>query len=147
MNGNCHNRPHFIYKCSPTKISTMTKCHLQTQTTQLQVDSNSMRSTSSEDISGSIEGHCCSAEARNPAIKSGRQLQLLQMIILPFIPILALIVQTSVSLNEVILHRAEVAEIEEQVTKAMDLGKLVTRLQMERSHLAFYVFTNGSTLR
>jgi hypothetical protein len=72
---------------------------------------------------------------------------LLQMIILPFIPILALIVQTSVSLKEVMMHRAEVSAIEDQVTMATDLGKLVTRLQVERSEVAFFVFTNGSTLR
>jgi hypothetical protein len=69
------------------------------------------------------------------------------MIILPFIPILALIVQTSVSLKEVMMHRAEVSAIEDQVTMATDLGKLVTRLQVERSEVAFFVFTNGSTLR
>lgn len=28
-----------------------------------------------------------------------------------------------------------------------DLGKLVTRLQLERSEVAFYIFTNGSKER
>lgn len=81
-----------------------------------QNDTMSIRSISSEDISGSIEGHCCSAEARNPAIKRGRQIQLLQMIILPFIPILALIVQTSISLNHILIYRMEVTDIENQVS-------------------------------
>lgn len=27
------------------------------------------------------------------------------------------------------------------------MGKVVTRLQLERSEVAFYIFTNGSTLR
>lgn len=30
---------------------------------------------------------------------------------------------------------------------ATDLGKVVTRLQLERSEVAFFIFTNGSTLR
>lgn len=41
----------------------------------------------------------------------------LQMIILPFIPILALIVQTSVTLQEILDYKAEVADIEAQVSK------------------------------
>ncbi|GBP05343.1 hypothetical protein EVAR_76774_1 [Eumeta japonica] len=34
-----------------------------------------------------------------------------------------------------------------QVSRATELGKLVTRLQQERSEVAFFIFTNGSTLR
>uniref|UniRef100_A0A182N9U7 guanylate cyclase n=1 Tax=Anopheles dirus TaxID=7168 RepID=A0A182N9U7_9DIPT len=90
---------------------------------------------------------CCSAEAKNPAFKRGRQLQQMQMIILPFIPILALIVQTSYEMIEIVSYRMEVTEIENQVTMATDLGKVVTRLQQERSDVAFYIYTNGITLR
>jgi len=39
-----------------------------------------------------------------------------QMIILPFIPILALIVQTSVTLQEILEYRSAVADIETQVS-------------------------------
>ncbi|XP_002074778.3 uncharacterized protein LOC6652499 [Drosophila willistoni] len=113
----------------------------------LQLDKISVRSISSEDISNGGSGKCCSAAARNPTIKTGRRLQLMQMIILPFIPILALIVQTSVSLQEILEYRADVADIETQVTIATDLGKVVTRLQLERSEVAFYIFTNGSKQR
>lgn len=82
-----------------------------------QSDNNgSIHSISSEDVSAAVEGHCCSAEARNPAIKRGRQLQLLQMIILPFIPILALIVQTSFILHDILIYRMEVSDIETQVS-------------------------------
>ncbi|KAH8392751.1 hypothetical protein KR215_009110, partial [Drosophila sulfurigaster] len=113
----------------------------------LQLDKISVRSISSEDISNGGSGRCCSAAARNPAIKTGRRLQLMQMIILPFIPILALIVQTSLTLQEILEYRADVADIETQVTIATDLGKVVTRLQLERSEVAFYIFTNGSKQR
>jgi len=43
-------------------------------------------------------------------------LYILQMIILPFIPILALIVQTSLTLQEILEYRADVADIETQVS-------------------------------
>ncbi|KAL5277429.1 hypothetical protein ACFFRR_002584 [Megaselia abdita] len=104
-------------------------------------DVMSVRSISSEDISTAVEPKCC---ARNPAMKTGRRLQLFQMIILPFIPILALIVQTSLTLSEILQERSEVTQIEEQVQIATDLGKVVTKLQDERSEVAFYIFTNGS---
>lgn len=39
------------------------------------------------------------------------------MIILPFIPILALIVQTSLTLQEILEYRSDVADIETQVSK------------------------------
>lgn len=45
-------------------------------------DIASLRSVSSDDVSGTIEGHCCSAEARNPAVKQGRRIQLLQVCVL-----------------------------------------------------------------
>ncbi|XP_018792582.1 PREDICTED: uncharacterized protein LOC108971164 [Bactrocera latifrons] len=111
------------------------------------LDKMSIRSISSEDVSATVEGKCCSAAARNPAIKTGRRIQLLQMIILPFIPILALIVQTSVILQEILDYRAEVADIETKVTIATNLGKVVTRLQLERSEVSFYIFTNGNIER
>ncbi|XP_035776160.1 uncharacterized protein LOC118458097 isoform X2 [Anopheles albimanus] len=113
-------------------------------------DSTSIKSISSEDVSTQQHYHgnmCCSAEAKNPAFKRGRQLQQMQMIILPFIPILALIVQTSYEMIEIVSYRKEVSEIESQVTMATGLGKVVTRLQQERSDVAFYIYTNGITLR
>jgi len=45
----------------------------------LQLDKISVRSISSEDISNGGSGRCCSAAARNPAIKTGRRLQLMQV--------------------------------------------------------------------
>ncbi|KAL4715945.1 hypothetical protein ACJJTC_013245 [Scirpophaga incertulas] len=76
-----------------------------------------------------------------------RRLQLWRLLLLPFIPILALIVQTTLSLKNSLTNSREVADVEEQVSRATELGKLVTRLQQERSEVAFFIFTNGSTLR
>lgn len=66
-NGRCHHN-----QGSPMHHNSIAKNHHQS-------DMMSVRSISSDDISGAIEGHCCSAEARNPAIKRGRQFQLLQV--------------------------------------------------------------------
>ncbi|CAG9103082.1 unnamed protein product [Plutella xylostella] len=76
-----------------------------------------------------------------------RRCQLWRLLLLPFIPILALIVQTTLSLRSSVTNGREVSEVEEQVSRATELGKLVTRLQQERSEVAFFIFTNGSTLR
>ncbi|XP_053609930.1 receptor-type guanylate cyclase gcy-1 isoform X1 [Plodia interpunctella] len=76
-----------------------------------------------------------------------RRAQLWRLLLLPFIPILALIIQTTLSLKNSLTNGREVADVEEQVSRATELGKLVTRLQQERSEVAFFIFTNGSTLR
>lgn len=98
--------------------------------------------TLSPDFSG---GLLCCVEAGNPAYKRGRRFQLTQMIVLPFIPILALLVQTALTLHHLLQYRADMEGIETQVGFATDLGKLVTRMQLERSEVAFHIFTNGST--
>ncbi|XP_971539.2 uncharacterized protein LOC660192 isoform X2 [Tribolium castaneum] len=111
-----------------------------------QGDDASLRSLSSEDVSQAPRGYCC-AKSANPADGKGRKLHLLQMLVLPFIPIMALIVQTAVILNNIMVYRQEVMDIENQVTIAEELGKVVTRMQLERSEVAFHVYTNGSNLR
>uniref|UniRef100_A0A8D8X065 guanylate cyclase n=1 Tax=Cacopsylla melanoneura TaxID=428564 RepID=A0A8D8X065_9HEMI len=78
---------------------------------------------------------------KTPAYDRSRRLQLL---VLPFIPIVALIVQTSIALNEILDYRNEVMAIEEQVIEATKLGKVVTQIQLERSEVAFRLFTNGN---
>lgn len=78
-------------------------------------DESSLRSLSSEDVSQAPRGYCC-AKSTNPADGRGRKLHLLQMLVLPFIPILALIVQTSVLLNNIMTYRNEVMEIDTQVS-------------------------------
>ncbi|KAG5886729.1 hypothetical protein JTB14_027151 [Gonioctena quinquepunctata] len=109
-------------------------------------DYSSLRSLSSEDVSQAPKGYCC-AKSINPADGRGRKLHLLQMLILPFIPILALIIQTSILLKNIMTERGEVMEIESQVTFATKLGQVVSRMQLERSEVAFNVFTSGSSRR
>ncbi|XP_070166336.1 uncharacterized protein [Polyergus mexicanus] len=110
---------------------------------------SSVRSLSSDDVSGTKANRkkSCWARATDPAHRRGRRIQLLQMLVLPFIPILALIVQTANTLHDILIYRQEVSDIESQVTIATDLGKMVTRMQLERSEVAFFIYTNGNTLR
>ncbi|CAB3385265.1 Hypothetical predicted protein [Cloeon dipterum] len=53
----------------------------------------------------------------NPQLKRGRRLQLLQMLALPFVPILALIVQNALTLRNIVVNRHEVVDIDRQVRK------------------------------
>ncbi|PBC26595.1 Atrial natriuretic peptide receptor [Apis cerana cerana] len=110
---------------------------------------SSVRSLSSDDVSATKTNRkkSCWARATDPAHRRGRRIQLLQMLVLPFIPILALIVQTANTLHDILIYRQEVSDIETQVTIATDLGKVVTRMQLERSEVAFFIYTNGNTLR
>jgi len=56
---------------------------------------------------------CCLSA--NPHFKRGRRLQLLQMLALPFVPILALIVQNAFTLKNIVVNRHEVTDIDRQV--------------------------------
>ncbi|XP_070495647.1 uncharacterized protein [Chironomus tepperi] len=118
-------------------------------TLNLNDDSESIHSMSLEDLKISEKSNCCCGiDSRNinPTIKRDRQLQLFKMIILPFIPILALLIQTSYSLYDILQSRNEVNEIEVQVTHATDLGKVVSRLQLERGEVAYFIWTNNSMM-
>ncbi|KAG7308426.1 hypothetical protein JYU34_005627 [Plutella xylostella] len=97
-------------------------------------------------VSLDVEEKICKASDRLKTWSHSRRCQLWRLLLLPFIPILALIVQTTLSLRSSVTNGREVSEVEEQVSRATELGKLVTRLQQERSEVAFFIFTNGSTL-
>ncbi|KAK0078675.1 hypothetical protein PV325_002198, partial [Microctonus aethiopoides] len=79
-------------------------------------ESSSVRSLSSDEVSTSksIKKKSRWARATDPAHRRGRRIQLLQMLVLPFIPILALIVQTANTLHDILIYRQEVSDIEAQ---------------------------------
>lgn len=80
---------------------------------------SSVRSLSSDDVSSATKTNrkkSCWARATDPAHRRGRRIQLLQMLVLPFIPILALIVQTANTLHDILIYRQEVSDIESQVS-------------------------------
>lgn len=78
---------------------------------------SSIRSISSDEIActKAKRKKSCWARATDPARRKGRRIQLLQMLVLPFIPILALIIQTANTLHDILIYRQEVSEIESQV--------------------------------
>ncbi|GJQ80048.1 hypothetical protein Trydic_g19336 [Trypoxylus dichotomus] len=108
-------------------------------------DEESQRSVSIEDGSQSHKDYCFIKA--NPAYGRGRKIHLCQMLVLPFIPIVALIAQTTYILHNVVVSRQEVVDIDTQVTIATELGKVVTRIQLERSEVALNVYTNGDSSR
>ncbi|XP_035705961.1 uncharacterized protein LOC110846821 [Folsomia candida] len=85
-----------------------------------------------------VGGYCSGSNN----LSRGRKLQNIQMIILPFIPILALISQNVMSLISVLSYQNEVASIDRQVETTLTFGKLVTEIQKERSEVSFFVFTD-----
>ena len=69
---------------------------------------------------------------------------MMHMLLLPFLPITALIVQNSGSLIKQLQYQREVTDIGVKVDEIKILEKFITNLQSERAEVAFYIFTNGS---
>ncbi|KAK4018594.1 hypothetical protein OUZ56_000641 [Daphnia magna] len=80
----------------------------------------------------------------SPATRKGKRLQLLQMLLLPFIPILALVVQNVLTMKDAIGAQREATVIEHQIDLTVEVCKLLTALQHERSEIAHYIFTKGN---
>ena len=82
------------------------------------------------------------------------------MLLLPFLPITALIIQNSTTLNELLQYQTEVQRIGDKVRpvsrpgmftvlmlkveSATFLERFITNMQRERSEVAFHIFTNGT---
>ncbi|CAL8082819.1 unnamed protein product [Orchesella dallaii] len=75
-----------------------------------------------------------------------RKWQMFQMIILPFIPITALIVQNSTMLSNVVVNLEEAWEMKQQINTIVQIGKLLTELQQERAELGYCLFTNAPSV-
>jgi len=80
----------------------------------------------------------------NPVTKTGQRLYMVHMLLLPFLPITALIIQNSTTLNELLQYQTEVQRIGEKVETATFLERFITNMQRERSEVAFHIFTNGT---
>lgn len=96
---------------------------------------SSVRSLSSDDVSAAKANQkkSCWARATDPAHRRGRRIQLLQMLVLPFIPILALIVQTANTLHDILIYRQEVSDIEAQVSHSRCDEFLLVYIAMAKS--------------
>ncbi|XP_069158737.1 LOW QUALITY PROTEIN: uncharacterized protein [Procambarus clarkii] len=91
-----------------------------------------------------VRAGCCNF---NPVSKSGKKWHQVQMILLPFIPIAALIVQNCWFMSTVADHQREMQVLASQVQGTVELGILLTALQLERGEVAYFIFSNGTKLR
>ncbi|XP_063848470.1 uncharacterized protein LOC135093279 [Scylla paramamosain] len=69
------------------------------------------------------------------------------MVTLPFIPIAALIIQNCILVANVVTHQNEINTLGKQVDGTVELGMLLTALQLERAEVAYFIFSNGTKLR
>ncbi|XP_071745001.1 uncharacterized protein [Lepeophtheirus salmonis] len=79
----------------------------------------------------------------NPKTKIGQQVYSIIMILLPFLPIAALIIQNATTLNDLLIYQQDVEESRNKVNGATHLEKFISNMQRERSEVAFYIFTYG----
>ena len=57
------------------------------------------------------------------------------MLLLPFLPIIALIIQNSIKLNDLIRYKNEVNNIGKMVYASTQLENFITNMQQERSEV------------
>ncbi|XP_063869797.1 uncharacterized protein LOC135105527 [Scylla paramamosain] len=91
-----------------------------------------------------VKTGCCGLD---PTTGRGKQIHLLQILLLPFIPILALIIQNSINMVTVLEYQYDMQETIDQVQISTGLGNVTEALQSERAEIAFYLFTNDSVIR
>nr|XP_027213711.1 LOW QUALITY PROTEIN: uncharacterized protein LOC113806741 [Penaeus vannamei] len=85
--------------------------------------------------------------ASTPTTGKGKQIHLIQMLLLPFVPIMALIIQNSINMVSILEYQNDMQETIDQVQISTGLGNVTEALQSERAEIAFYLFTNGSIIR
>ncbi|KAG1671931.1 Atrial natriuretic peptide receptor 1 [Nymphon striatum] len=117
-----------------------------------------------------VKTGCC---ALDPTTGRDRKIHLIQMF-LPFVPIMALIIQNSINMVTVVGYQNSMQETINQIVMSPNehrgssmpekqanhqlgcgsrvkistgLGNLTEALQSERAEIAFYLFTNGSVVR
>ncbi|XP_042874962.1 uncharacterized protein LOC122255082 [Penaeus japonicus] len=81
----------------------------------------------------------------NPISKRGRALHLAQMLVLPFIPILSLVIQNSMVMSQALKDQADISTVAVQVKDAVEIGRLLRALQQERTEIAYFTLSNAST--
>ena len=66
------------------------------------------------------------------------------MLVLPLIPITALVIQNGVTMNTLMGYTSRVTNIRKQVRGAMEIALFIQNIQEERAEVALYIFTNQS---
>ena len=67
------------------------------------------------------------------------------MLVLPLIPITALVIQNSVTMNTLMGYQARVSAVRRQVRGAMEIALFIQNIQEERAEVALFIFTNQSS--
>ena len=96
----------------------------------------------------------------NPTTPNGQKFFILHMLVLPLIPITALVIQNSVTMNTLLGkynkmamlqstsfplftgYQSRVSTIRRQVRGAMEIAVFIQNIQEERAEVALYIFTN-----
>ena len=81
----------------------------------------------------------------NPTTQTGQKFFILHMLVLPLIPITALVIQNSVTMNTLMGYQARVSAVRRQVRGAMEIALFIQNIQEERAEVALFIFTNQST--
>ena len=80
----------------------------------------------------------------NPTTPNGQKFFILHMLVLPLIPITALVIQNSVTMNTLLGYQSRVSTIRRQVRGAMEIALFIQNLQEERAEVALFIFTKQS---
>ena len=80
----------------------------------------------------------------NPTTPSGQKFFILHMLVLPLIPITALVIQNGVTMNTLMAYSSRVSTIRKQVRGAMEIAVFIQNIQEERAEVALYIFLNNS---
>ena len=80
----------------------------------------------------------------NPTTPSGQKFFILHMLVLPLIPITALVIQNGVTMNTLMAYFSRVSTIRKQVRGAMEIAVFIQNIQEERAEVALYIFLNNS---
>ena len=80
----------------------------------------------------------------NPSTPSGQKFFILHMLVLPLIPITALVIQNSVTMNTLLGYQSRVSTIRRQVRGAMEIALFIQNLQEERAEVAMFIFTKAT---
>jgi hypothetical protein len=79
----------------------------------------------------------------NPTTPSGQKFFIFHMLVLPLIPITALVIQNSVTMHTLLGYQSR-STIRRQVRGAMEIALFIQNIQEERAEVALYIFTNQS---
>ncbi|CAB3381553.1 Hypothetical predicted protein [Cloeon dipterum] len=90
---------------------------------------------------------CSECVYLNPASTSGKKAHFYQMLLLPFIPIAALIVQNCFSIASIAESLHEACTIQQQIDETVDSCKLLTEIQENRTLVVLNSLRNGIALK